>query len=105
MSDEFSCPSDTCPRDQWHCGTGLCIPVKYRCDGMAQCSDLSDEVSCDCDQDNMFRCDTGHVSQCVDTMFVCDGWIHCLDGLDELNCKIDCQFSHLGKVDFYDRRF
>ncbi|CAG9532239.1 unnamed protein product [Cercopithifilaria johnstoni] len=58
------CPSDTvciegkccktyssynfrrCPENFWECGSGECVPLETRCDGLQACSDGSDEMHC-----------------------------------------------------------
>uniref|UniRef100_A0A915PSR0 Immunoglobulin I-set domain-containing protein n=1 Tax=Setaria digitata TaxID=48799 RepID=A0A915PSR0_9BILA len=58
------CPSDTtclegkccktdsshnirqCPATSWECGSGECVPLETRCDGVQLCSDGSDEMHC-----------------------------------------------------------
>lgn len=49
---------------------------------MNDCSDLSDEKNCTCDE-NSFVCDNG---QCIKKEYKCDGLPHCRDSSDEKNC-------------------
>lgn len=49
---------------------------------MPDCSDMSDEMNCTCD-DKSFVCESG---QCIKAEFYCDGLPQCRDGSDERNC-------------------
>ena len=58
---------------EFTCSTGICIHAGWVCDGEEDCSDGSDERSCD-----TIHCDPGHLlcpggAQCVATHHVCDG--------------------------------
>ncbi|XP_033758956.1 very low-density lipoprotein receptor-like [Pecten maximus] len=76
-------PVDTCRGFQ--CGTGHCLPLTFHCDGQVDCSDGSDEDTCDhngCKQDE-FQCGTG---SCIPTQWRCDSVEDCIDGSDEKAC-------------------
>lgn len=72
-----------CLPSEWTCsGVGdvgwWCLPGSMRCDGIAQCPDLSDETSCP----PKFQCLTS--GDCIPMELVCDGVPQCVDGSDEL---------------------
>lgn len=96
-ADELTCGQPpTCKTDEFTCesGTMACIPLQWRCDGQAECSDHSDEVSCPECGNGKFRCRSG---QCVNASLICDGVQHCKDSSDELSCcpkgKFQCSVS------------
>lgn len=35
-----------CAHTKWECGSGECLPMEMRCDGIVQCKDKSDELHC-----------------------------------------------------------
>uniref|UniRef100_A0A914RX05 Uncharacterized protein n=1 Tax=Parascaris equorum TaxID=6256 RepID=A0A914RX05_PAREQ len=35
-----------CAQTKWECGSGECLPMEMRCDGLVQCKDKSDELHC-----------------------------------------------------------
>ncbi|KYO35741.1 suppressor of tumorigenicity 14 protein isoform X1 [Alligator mississippiensis] len=74
--------SDPCP-GRFTCKTGRCIDKALRCDGWMDCSDASDERSCNCTKEQ-FRCSNGW---CKSLMWVCDGVNDCGDNSDEEQCK------------------
>uniref|UniRef100_A0A8C9SXP4 Low-density lipoprotein receptor-related protein 2 n=1 Tax=Scleropages formosus TaxID=113540 RepID=A0A8C9SXP4_SCLFO len=68
---------------QFHCGTGRCIPLGWRCDGTADCADDSDESGCprqSC-EDGQFQCVSD--GECIPQLWVCDDEEDCEDGSDE----------------------
>uniref|UniRef100_A0AAR2L875 Low density lipoprotein receptor-related protein 5 n=1 Tax=Pygocentrus nattereri TaxID=42514 RepID=A0AAR2L875_PYGNA len=75
----------TCSSEQFTCATGDidCIPMAWRCDGIAECADHSDEMNCPMCSELQFQCDKG---QCVDAQLRCNGEPDCADGSDEQDC-------------------
>ena len=71
---------EICGPSGFDCGFGLCIPQSMKCDGVAQCPNLSDEQNC---------CQSGHFcnGNCLPTWKICNGIIDCPDGSDEQSCS------------------
>eukprot|EP01084_Bolivina_argentea_P234907 395436_1 len=72
--------------------SGLCLPWNYRCDGIVDCGDGTDEYMCqyfECDGDQ-FQCMSG---QCIPNEWVCDNWQDCFDGSDEAECDVTEPFN------------
>uniref|UniRef100_A0A8C0IT12 CUB domain-containing protein n=1 Tax=Chelonoidis abingdonii TaxID=106734 RepID=A0A8C0IT12_CHEAB len=74
--------SDPCP-GKFICNTGRCIDKVMRCDGWMDCTDGSDERSCNCTKEQ-FRCNNGW---CKPHFWLCNGVNDCGDNSDELQCK------------------
>uniref|UniRef100_A0A8C4WQA0 matriptase n=1 Tax=Gopherus evgoodei TaxID=1825980 RepID=A0A8C4WQA0_9SAUR len=74
--------SDPCP-GKFTCKTGRCIDKVMHCDGWMDCTDGSDERSCNCTKEQ-FRCNNGW---CKPRFWLCDGVNDCGDNSDELQCK------------------
>ncbi|KAJ7384232.1 hypothetical protein OS493_022862 [Desmophyllum pertusum] len=71
MEKPENCPKTTrrpitCSSSNYQCTDGTCVPLRYQCDGVRQCSDGSDEVGCG----------GGTPSTCPD--FLCDSKTLCL---------------------------
>ncbi|KAH8032053.1 hypothetical protein HPB51_022801 [Rhipicephalus microplus] len=77
----------SCLADEWACKSGLCVSKHSRCDGLADCDDLSDESSCPCDEDVNFRC--GLNTSCLPLDRRCDGRADCWDIADEVHCPVE----------------
>uniref|UniRef100_A0AAR2KMR7 Low density lipoprotein receptor-related protein 5 n=1 Tax=Pygocentrus nattereri TaxID=42514 RepID=A0AAR2KMR7_PYGNA len=82
----------TCSSEQFTCATGDidCIPMAWRCDGIAECADHSDEMNCPMCSELQFQCDKG---QCVDAQLRCNGEPDCADGSDEQDCDTICMLN------------
>jgi len=100
-------PKGDCNEWMFKCKSEQCIPFWWKCDGVADCSDRSDEEDCGpiknrtagqvttskpfepavvgCSA-NKFQC---HNGQCIWSAWLCDGENDCHDGEDEL--QVVCQ--------------
>lgn len=64
------------------------------CDGIADCPDLSDELTCSyCPPDSLY-CGRGRA--CVSKTLRCDGKLDCPDGADEKDC---CNYYYIVNID------
>ena len=65
----------------FQCPENYCIPKNLVCDGVAHCSDKSDEIDC---KTCAHKCPEGY---CLPAKLKCDGTPHCTDGSDEWQCN------------------
>uniref|UniRef100_A0A3Q0R107 Uncharacterized protein n=1 Tax=Amphilophus citrinellus TaxID=61819 RepID=A0A3Q0R107_AMPCI len=77
-----------CRGDEYRCASGRCIPKNLVCNSNDDCSDGSDEASCQKPTCNprAFQCNN---TVCVSLLWLCDGDRDCTDGSDEWpeNCE------------------
>ncbi|XP_077861475.1 uncharacterized protein LOC100367197 [Saccoglossus kowalevskii] len=74
-----------CDEDQFECGNGHCVPKCWKCDGMDDCGDNSDEEHC-----NENGCGGGQFTcliNCKPAHWECDGMDDCGDNSDEEHCN------------------
>ncbi|NXM78876.1 LRP2 protein, partial [Serilophus lunatus] len=78
--DEEGCPQQPCLPGQWQCRNRVCIMEEWKCNGIDDCGDSSDEDVCAPCPLGMVRCDEG---KCILESLMCNDEDDCLDGTDE----------------------
>ncbi|MBN3300436.1 SORL protein, partial [Amia calva] len=80
----------TCDSYSFQCVNGMCVSLEWKCDGMDDCGDYSDEANCGsptevpgCSRYFQFECRN---KRCVPTWWKCDGENDCGDWSDEADC-------------------
>ncbi|XP_021582708.2 low-density lipoprotein receptor-related protein 2 isoform X1 [Ictidomys tridecemlineatus] len=81
-------PTEQCGSFSFSCNNGRCVPSYYRCDGVDDCHDNSDEHLCGASNNTCsptaFTC--AHGGECIPAQWRCDKQNDCVDGSDEQNC-------------------
>ncbi|CAC5407501.1 unnamed protein product [Mytilus coruscus] len=74
-----------CEPNQFKCiSTDRCLPLAFRCDGINDCDDESDERNCDCNE-FQFTCESDQ--RCIQIDKKCNNEFDCADRSDERNCE------------------
>lgn len=84
-----TCITTNCTSQQFTCQSdGQCIPLNWKCDGIQDCQDSSDELNIDCQNQCLNKTKTFQCSneQCIDITHRCDGLPDCRNGNDEVDC-------------------
>ncbi|XP_059389149.1 sortilin-related receptor-like isoform X1 [Carassius carassius] len=81
----------TCDGYSFQCSNGMCVSLEWKCDGMDDCGDYSDEANCasptdepGCSHYFQYECKNG---RCVPAWWKCDGENDCGDWSDESQCS------------------
>ncbi|XP_063412552.1 uncharacterized protein LOC134695253 isoform X2 [Mytilus trossulus] len=78
-----------CEPNQFKCiSTDRCLPLAFRCDGINDCDDESDERNCDCNE-FQFTCESDQ--RCIPIDKKCNNEFDCSDRSDESNCETTVQ--------------
>ncbi|RVE64659.1 hypothetical protein OJAV_G00128190 [Oryzias javanicus] len=79
-----------CDAYMFQCANGVCVTLEWKCDGMDDCGDYSDEANCaapteapGCSRYFQYECRNG---RCIPTWWKCDGENDCGDWSDEALC-------------------
>ncbi|XP_034503524.1 low-density lipoprotein receptor-related protein 8-like isoform X1 [Ailuropoda melanoleuca] len=92
--DEAHCSPNRCLVGQWQCRNKVCVSDSWRCNGVNDCGDSSDEDACASCPEGMVRCDEG---KCILESLMCDGEADCTDGADEpVTCGKNCSLANGG---------
>jgi len=79
--DEIDCPEKHCPKDNFKCRNGKCLPLSFFCDGSDDCGDSSDEPPDTCG--NRTTCIQDHIyckhGYCSENKWRCEQPYSCLD--------------------------
>ncbi|XP_066570122.1 low-density lipoprotein receptor-related protein 3 [Amia ocellicauda] len=85
----------SCQSDEFLCGNGKCLPTTWKCNGMDECGDGTDEKSCaplptearpSLCPPGTFQCTQAQSTQCLPNTLRCNSARDCADGSDEDSC-------------------
>ncbi|KAL7831173.1 hypothetical protein SRHO_G00306750 [Serrasalmus rhombeus] len=85
----------SCESDEYLCGNGKCVPRSWRCNGLDECGDNTDERNCAplptlvhsslCPPGTL-QCSHAQSTRCLPSALRCNGVLDCPDGSDEAHC-------------------
>ncbi|XP_014270966.1 atrial natriuretic peptide-converting enzyme isoform X1 [Halyomorpha halys] len=75
---------EKCLPKEMSCDDGTCIPKRWKCNGVKDCSNEVDETNCTICNKNQFACESKDA--CIPLEWKCDGNEDCPDKSDENNC-------------------
>ena len=78
MEENWSFSLPECRPDQYRCGDGRCIPAAYKCDGVADCDNRTDETDKEECSKNLFRVDIRIAPSQWETALHCNDVFHWL---------------------------
>ncbi|XP_056317792.1 low-density lipoprotein receptor-related protein 3 [Danio aesculapii] len=85
----------SCENDEYLCGNGKCVPRSWRCNGLDECGDNTDERSCVAPPTparvslcpaGTLQCSDVQSTRCLPGSLRCNGARDCPDGSDEARC-------------------
>uniref|UniRef100_A0A3B3E196 Low-density lipoprotein receptor-related protein 2 n=1 Tax=Oryzias melastigma TaxID=30732 RepID=A0A3B3E196_ORYME len=91
--DSVPPPDNNCGDFSFECDEGRCRPNSYRCDGIFDCVDKTDEANCTDTTSCSPLAFTCNNKRCIYSSWRCDGMDDCGDGSDETNCPTHIPFT------------
>ncbi|MCJ8747214.1 hypothetical protein PDJAM_G00150810 [Pangasius djambal] len=85
----------SCESDEYLCGNGKCVPRSWRCNGLDECGDNTDERNCigpptparaSLCTPGTVECSLAQSTHCLPSALRCNGVHDCPDGSDEAQC-------------------
>ncbi|XP_067295949.1 low-density lipoprotein receptor-related protein 3 [Pseudorasbora parva] len=85
----------SCENDEYLCGNGKCVPRSWRCNGLDECGDNTDERICAAPPTSArvslcppgtLQCSDIQSTRCLPVSLRCNGARDCPDGSDEAHC-------------------
>uniref|UniRef100_A0A8K9XT84 Low density lipoprotein receptor-related protein 3 n=1 Tax=Oncorhynchus mykiss TaxID=8022 RepID=A0A8K9XT84_ONCMY len=95
----------SCQNDEFLCGNGKCLPRTWRCNGLDECGDATDERSCappptpprtSLCPPGTAPCTQAQSTRCLPPSLRCNGARDCPDGSDEAGCPDTACGKRLG---------